>query len=107
MSSQGRSSEGDIKNIYDTGLLMLVNTGENPKWSEHGPTSTVCYQVKDEKPVYILEGSVPMGGVLAQWFRDEPQMIPNVVSIENRIKNVKDNGGVYIIPAFSGLFIPR
>ena len=104
---QGCFGEGDTKNTYGTGLFMLMNTGENPKWSEHGLISTVCYQVEGEKPVYALEGSVSMGGALVQWLRDELQMIPNAASIENKAKSVKDNGGVYIVPAFSGLFAPR
>ncbi|MFW9175882.1 glycerol kinase GlpK [Corynebacterium amycolatum] len=107
MFGQGCFGEGDTKNTYGTGLFMLMNTGENPKWSEHGLISTVCYQVEGEKPVYALEGSVSMGGALVQWLRDELQMIPNAASIENKAKSVKDNGGVYIVPAFSGLFAPR
>ncbi|WP_297450671.1 glycerol kinase GlpK [uncultured Corynebacterium sp.] len=107
MFGQGCFGEGDTKNTYGTGLFMLMNTGEKPKWSDHGLISTVCYQIKDEKPVYALEGSVSMGGALVQWLRDELQMIPNAASIENKAKSVKDNGGVYIVPAFSGLFAPR
>ncbi|MDO5029966.1 MAG: glycerol kinase GlpK [Corynebacterium sp.] len=107
MFGQGCFEEGDTKNTYGTGLFMLMNTGETAKWSDHGLISTVCYQVKDEKPVYALEGSVSMGGALVQWLRDELQMIPNAASIENKAKSVKDNGGVYIVPAFSGLFAPR
>ncbi|HJE84178.1 MAG TPA: glycerol kinase GlpK, partial [Corynebacterium amycolatum] len=107
MFGQGCFGEGDTKNTYGTGLFMLMNTGEKPKWSDHGLISTVCYQVEGEKPVYALEGSVSMGGALVQWLRDELQMIPNAASIENKAKSVKDNGGVYIVPAFSGLFAPR
>lgn len=107
MFGQGCYSEGDTKNTYGTGLFMLMNTGEKPKWSDHGLITTVCYQVEGEKPVYALEGSVSMGGALVQWLRDKLQMIPNAASIENKAKSVKDNGGVYIVPAFSGLFAPR
>ena len=86
---------------------MLMNTGEKAQWSDHGLITTVCYQLEGEKPIYALEGSVSMGGALVQWLRDELQMIPNAASIENKAKSVKDNGGVYIVPAFSGLFAPR
>lgn len=107
MFGQGCFTPGDTKNTYGTGLFMLMNTGEEPKWSDHGLITTVCYQQEGEKPVYALEGSVSMGGALVQWLRDELQLIPNAASIENKAKSVKDNGGVYIVPAFSGLFAPR
>lgn len=97
--------EGEAKNTYGTGLFMLMNTGTTPKWSEHGLITTVCYQIEGEEPVYALEGSVSMGGALVQWLRDNLGLISDAPSIE---KNAADNnGGVYIVPAFSGLFAPR
>ena len=98
---------GDAKNTYGTGLFMLLNTGAKPKWSENGLITTVCYQIENQKPVYALEGSVAMGGSLVQWLRDNLQLIPNAPSVENMAKSVEDNGGVYFVPAFSGLFAPR
>lgn len=102
---QGCFAEGDAKNTYGTGLFMLVNTGETPKFSSHGLLSTVAYQVEGSKPVYALEGSVAVGGSLIQWLRDQMQMIPDAASTERLAAD--DNGGVYIVPAFSGLFAPR
>ncbi|GGG67801.1 glycerol kinase GlpK [Corynebacterium pelargi] len=107
MFGQGCFRAGDAKNTYGTGLFLLLNTGKKPKWSEHGLITTVCYQLENEKPVYALEGSVAMGGALVQWLRDNLQLIPNAPSIENLAREVEDNGGVYIVPAFSGLFAPR
>lgn len=107
MFGQGCFRAGDAKNTYGTGLFLLLNTGNKPKWSDHGLISTVCYQLENEKPVYALEGSVAMGGALVQWLRDNLQLIPNAPSIENLAREVEDNGGVYIVPAFSGLFAPR
>lgn len=98
---------GDAKNTYGTGLFMLLNTGAKPKWSDNGLITTVCYQIENQKPVYALEGSVAMGGSLVQWLRDNLQLIPNAPSVENMAKSVEDNGGVYFVPAFSGLFAPR
>ncbi|AZA11385.1 glycerol kinase GlpK [Corynebacterium gerontici] len=107
MFGQGCFRAGDAKNTYGTGLFLLLNTGNKPKWSDHGLITTVCYQLENEKPVYALEGSVAMGGALVQWLRDNLQLIPNAPSIENLAREVQDNGGVYIVPAFSGLFAPR
>ena len=86
---------------------MLLNTGAKPKWSDNGLITTVCYQIENQKPVYALEGSVAMGGSLVQWLRDNLQLIPNSPAVENMAKSVDDNGGVYFVPAFSGLFAPR
>ena len=69
--------------------------------------TTVCFQREGERPVYALEGSVSMGGSLVQWLRDNLQLIPNSSAIENLARETKDNGGVYIVPAFSGLFAPH
>ncbi|APT85638.1 glycerol kinase GlpK [Corynebacterium aquilae] len=107
MFGQACFKNGDAKNTYGTGLFMLLNTGTKPKFSEHGMLTTVCYQIEGQKPVYALEGSVAVGGSLVQWLRDNLQLIPNAPSIENLAREVPDNGGVYIVPAFSGLFAPR
>lgn len=107
MFGQACFEPGDAKNTYGTGLFLLLNTGTSPKWSDHGLITTVCYQIDGEEPVYALEGSVSMGGSLVQWLRDNLQLIPNAAAIENMARSVPDNGGVYIVPAFSGLFAPR
>lgn len=96
---------GDAKNTYGTGLFLLLNTGTEPKFSEHGLLTTVAYQQQGEKPVYALEGSVAVGGSLIQWLRDQLGIIPDAASSESIA--AEDNGGVYIVPAFSGLFAPR
>ena len=96
---------GDAKNTYGTGLFSLLNTGTEPKFSEHGLLTTVAYQQQGEKPVYALEGSVAVGGSLIQWLRDQLGIIPDAASSESIAAD--DNGGVYIVPAFSGLFAPR
>lgn len=100
-------ASGDAKNTYGTGLFLLMNTGDTPKYSDNGLITTVAYQIEGEAPKYALEGSVAVGGSLVQWLRDNLQIIPNAASVENKAREVKDNGGVYIVPAFSGLFAPR
>ncbi|KQB83455.1 glycerol kinase GlpK [Corynebacterium lowii] len=107
MFGQGCFRPGDAKNTYGTGLFLLLNTGTTPKWSDNGLITTVCFQIEGERPVYALEGSVSMGGSLVQWLRDNLQIIPNSGQIENLAREVPDNGGVYIVPAFSGLFAPH
>ena len=96
---------GDAKNTYGTGLFLLLNTGTEPRFAEHGLLTTVAYQQQGEKPVYALEGSVAVGGSLIQWLRDQLGIIPDAASSESIAAD--DNGGVYIVPAFSGLFAPR
>lgn len=107
MFGQGCFRPGEAKTTYGTGLFLLLNTGTTPKFSDHGLLTTVCFQVAGERPVYALEGSVAVGGSLVQWLRDNMQIIPNSASVENLARSAKDNGGVYIVPAFSGLFAPR
>ena len=104
---QGGFKEGDTKNTYGTGLFLVMNTGPELKISEHGLLSTIAYQIEGQDPVYALEGSVSMGGSLVQWLRDSLQMIPTAPAIEEFARQVPDNGGVHIVPAFSGLFAPR
>lgn len=106
MFGQSCFRPGTAKTTYGTGLFLLLNTGTTPKWSKNGLLTTVCFQREGERPVYALEGSVAVGGSLVQWLRDNLQLIPNAASIENLAREVKDNGGVYIVPAFSGLFAP-
>ncbi len=105
MFGQGCFEVGDAKNTYGTGLFLLLNTGDQPQFSEHGLLSTILYQRDGEPPVYALEGSVAVGGSLVQWLRDQLGIIRSAEEVE-RIA-AEDNGGVFIVPAFSGLFAPR
>ncbi|WP_255449975.1 glycerol kinase GlpK [Skermania sp. ID1734] len=98
---------GEAKNTYGTGNFLLLNTGTTPVESEHGLLTTVCYQVGEDKPVYALEGSVAVTGSLVQWLRDNLGMISSAAEVEQLASTVEDNGGAYIVPAFSGLFAPR
>lgn len=97
---------GEGKNTYGTGCFMLMNTGESRIESEHGLLTTVGYQVAGRKPVYALEGSVAIAGALVQWLRDNLGLIKESDEIEALARSVEDNGDVYIVPAFSGLFAP-
>ena len=97
---------GEAKNTYGTGCFMLLNTGEEIVRSKHGLLTTLCYQFGNEKPVYALEGSIAISGSLVQWLRDNMKMIETAPEIENLANTVEDNGGIYFVPAFSGLFAP-
>ncbi|MFZ0132534.1 MAG: glycerol kinase GlpK [Desulfobacterales bacterium] len=97
---------GEAKNTYGTGCFLLLNTGSTPVVSRHGLLTTVGYQVRGEKPVYCLEGSIAMAGALVQWLRDNLGLIAAAADIEPLARTVPDNGGAYIVPAFSGLFAP-
>jgi glycerol kinase len=97
---------GEAKNTYGTGCFMILNTGEEIVQSQHGLLTTLCYQFGDEKPIYALEGSIAITGALVQWLRDNLKMIDSSPEIENLAKTVEDNGGIYFVPAFSGLFAP-
>lgn len=97
---------GEAKNTYGTGCFMLMNTGEEIIQSKHGLLTTLCYQFGDEKPIYALEGSIAITGALVQWLRDNLKMIESTPEIENLANTVEDNGGIYFVPAFSGLFAP-
>ncbi|MDO5511269.1 glycerol kinase GlpK [Corynebacterium sp.] len=105
MFGQGCFEVGDAKSTYGTGLFLLQNTGDEPQFSEHGLLTTVLYQRDGEKPVYALEGSVAVGGSLIQWLRDQLGIIRSADEVETIAAD--DNGGVFIVPAFSGLFAPR
>jgi len=97
---------GEAKNTYGTGCFMLLNTGTEPVQSAHGLLTTVGYQISGEKPVYCLEGSVAIAGALVQWLRDNLGLIASAPEVETLARTVDDNGGIYIVPAFSGLFAP-
>ncbi|MEU9885059.1 glycerol kinase GlpK [Sphaerisporangium sp. NPDC051011] len=97
---------GEAKNTYGTGNFLLLNTGNEPVRSRHGLLTTVCYQFGDEKPVYALEGSIAVTGSAVQWLRDQLGIISGAAQSESLARQVDDNGGVYFVPAFSGLFAP-
>lgn len=97
---------GESKNTYGTGCFMLLNTGTEPVLSKHGLLTTVAYRLGDFQAAYALEGSVAVTGALVQWLRDNLGIIHASSEIESLAKAVPDNGGVYIVPAFSGLFAP-
>lgn len=99
-------SPGMAKNTYGTGNFMLLNTGTEAVPSKNGLLTTVCYKIGDQETVYALEGSIAVTGSLVQWIRDNLGMIRNASEIETLAKSVDDNGGAYIVPAFSGLFAP-
>lgn len=99
-------SEGSTKNTYGTGCFMLLNTGDKPKKSDNGMLTTVAYKLGKEKAIYALEGSIAIAGALVQWARDNLNIIKTSSEIENLANKVMNNGGVYFVPAFSGLFAP-
>ena len=99
-------SPGESKNTYGTGCFMLLNTGPKPVTSRSGLLTTVAYQVAGQPAIYALEGSVAVAGALVQWLRDNLKLIERSADIEPLARSVADNGGVYIVPAFSGLFAP-
>ena len=103
---QNCTTKGDVKNTYGTGCFALTNTGEEIIKSSHGLLTTIAYQVEGEKPLYALEGSVPIAGAAVQWLRDNLNIIIQSKDIESLAMMEKDNGGVYFVPAFSGLFSP-
>jgi glycerol kinase len=97
---------GEAKNTYGTGNFMLLNTGTELVRSKSGLLTTVCYKLGDADAVYALEGSIAVTGSAVQWLRDQLGIISGASEIENLAKQVEDNGGVYFVPAFSGLFAP-
>ncbi|WP_086821142.1 glycerol kinase GlpK [Allokutzneria sp. NRRL B-24872] len=99
-------SPGEAKNTYGTGNFVLLNTGTEKVLSENGLLTTVCYKIGDSAPVYALEGSIAVTGSLVQWLRDNLGLISSAAEVEEFAKTVEDNGGAYIVPAFSGLFAP-
>jgi len=97
---------GEAKNTYGTGCFMLMNTGEKIVPSKHGLLTTLGYKIGNKPAVYALEGSVAITGALVQWVRDNLTLIEKSADIETLARTVTDNGGVYFVPAFSGLFAP-
>ena len=99
-------SVGEAKNTYGTGNFLLLNTGNEPVPSKSGLITTLAYKIGDQPAVYCLEGSIAITGALVQWLRDNVGLISSAPEIEDLAKTVDDNGGIYFVPAFSGLFAP-
>jgi len=99
-------SPGEAKNTYGTGNFMLLNTGTEAVQSKSGLLTTLCYKIGDKPAIYALEGSIAITGALVQWLRDNLKMIKAAPEVEELAASVEDNGGLYIVPAFSGLFAP-
>ena len=97
---------GQAKYTYGTGCFLLMNTGEKPVPSKYGLLTTVAYRIGNQPAVYALEGSIAITGALVQWIRDNFGLIAKSSEIESLARTVKDNGGVYFVPAFSGLYAP-
>lgn len=100
-------SPGEAKNTYGTGCFMLMNTGERPFPSQSGLLTTLGYKLGDASAVYALEGSISISGALVQWLRDNLNLISSADEIEALARSVNDNGDVYFVPAFSGLYAPH
>jgi glycerol kinase len=98
---------GTAKNTYGTGNFVLLNTGHDKVLSDNGLITTVCYRIGDQAPVYALEGSIAVTGSLVQWLRDNLGLIRSADEVEALARSVDDNGGAYVVPAFSGLFAPH
>ena len=99
-------STGEAKNTYGTGCFMLLNTGTKPVQSKNGLLTTLGYKIGDQAAVYCLEGSIAITGALVQWLRDNLKMFDFSKHIEEYATAVEDSGGIYFVPAFSGLFAP-
>jgi glycerol kinase len=99
-------SAGEAKNTYGTGCFMLLNTGTRLVPSNSGLLTTVGYKMGDDPAVYALEGSIAVTGALVQWLRDNLGLIRTAAEVEDLAREVEDNGGIYFVPAFSGLFAP-
>jgi glycerol kinase len=97
---------GEAKNTYGTGCFMLLNMGESPVPSNSGLLTTVGYKIGHQKAVYALEGSIAIAGALVQWLRDNLGLVSKSADVEALARTVEDNGGIYFVPAFSGLFAP-
>jgi glycerol kinase len=98
---------GEAKNTYGTGCFMLLNTGATPVISKNGLLTTLGYKIGDEPAVYALEGSIAIAGALVQWLRDNLGIIEKSQDVEALATMVADNGGIYFVPAFSGLYAPH
>ena len=99
-------SVGEAKNTYGTGNFLLLNTGTDAGRLKSGLLTTVGYKIGDQDAIYCLEGSIAITGALVQWLRDNLKMIKAAPEVEDLAKSVEDNGGCYVVPAFSGLFAP-
>ena len=100
-------NRGSVKNTYGTGCFALTNTGTDIIYSKNGLLTTVAYKYGDKKATYAIEGSVAIAGAAVQWLRDNLNLIETSDEIESTALQEKDNGGVYFVPAFSGLFSPH
>ncbi len=98
---------GEAKNTYGTGCFMLLNTGTEAVPSASGLLTTVAYRIGSQPPIYALEGSIAIAGALVQWLRDNLGLIASSAEVETLAAEVEDNGDVYFVPAFSGLFAPH
>jgi len=103
---QAALSPGEAKNTYGTGCFMILNTGTKIVPSTSGLLTTLCYKFGDKPAVYALEGSIAITGALVQWLRDNLKLIDSAPEVEELANTVEDNGGIYFVPAFSGLFAP-
>jgi glycerol kinase len=103
---QAAFQAGESKNTYGTGNFLIFNTGEKIVHSSNGLLTTLGYRLGDDAPHYALEGSIAVTGSLVQWLRDNLGLIKDSSEIQTLADSVDDNGGVYIVPAFSGLFAP-
>jgi glycerol kinase len=99
-------SAGEAKNTYGTGNFLLLNTGTSPVQSNNGLITGVGYKIGDAPASYMLEGSIAITGALVQWLRDNLKIISSAPEVETLARTVEDNGGVFFVPAFSGLFAP-
>jgi glycerol kinase len=99
-------SPGEAKNTYGTGNFLLLNTGTKAVQSESGMLTTLGYKIGDNDAIYCLEGAIAITGALVQWLRDNLKLIKAAPEVEELAESVDDNGGLYIVPAFSGLFAP-
>jgi glycerol kinase len=99
-------SLGEAKNTYGTGCFMLMNTGAKPVLSKNGLLTTLGYKIGNQPAIYALEGSIAIAGALVQWLRDNLGMINKSSDVETLAGSVEDNGGIFFVPAFSGLFAP-
>jgi glycerol kinase len=106
MVGQACIAPGDVKNTYGTGCFMLLNTGTTAVPSHHGLLTTLAYRFGNQPAVYALEGSIAIAGALVQWLRDNLGIIAKSSDVEALAASVPDNGGMFVVPAFSGLFAP-
>ena len=107
LMGQACLAPGEAKNTYGTGCFLLMNTRETPVPSTAGLITTVAYRIGERKPVYALEGSIAITGALVQWLRDNLGLIKSSGDVEALARSVPDNGDVYFVPAFSGLYAPH